>query len=145
MKTKRSTNRSFPGRLTLEEWLDLPSLGRRDMVCRAECELLGGARFCPDRMCRRNRTCCGDDSMACERRLWQLPEPRPKALRRQLGRLEKLRALPGPGRETLKTSAKSALWTAMLREPWNAPSYLPGNPPWATAPGPARQRDRWKG
>ena len=134
MKTKRSTNRSFPGRLTLEEWLALPSLGRRDMIRRAQCELLACARFCANKMCRRHCTCCGDDSTVCERRLWRLPEPPMKALRRQLGRLETLAALPGPERETLETAAKSALWTAMLREPWNAPSYPAGNPPWARAP-----------
>ena len=145
MKTKRATNRSFPGRLTLEEWLELPSLGRRDMVRRAECDVLEGARLCADKMCRRHRTCSGDDSIMCERRLRRGRQTESKALLAELGRLEKLAALPGPERETLKTAAKSALWTAMLREPWNAPSYPPGSPPWATAPVQPGKGDKGKG
>jgi hypothetical protein len=40
MKNKRSTQRSFPGRLMLEDWLALPGFARRDMIHRAERELL---------------------------------------------------------------------------------------------------------
>jgi hypothetical protein len=96
MKSKRTTNRSFPGRLTLEEWLGLPFLGRLDLMRRAQCELLDCHRLCERKQCRRHRTCCGDDSMACERRLWQLPKTRPKTLRRESARLDDLARLRGP-------------------------------------------------
>jgi hypothetical protein len=38
--------RSFPGRLTLEEWLAVPFGKRMALVWRAQCDLLGSFRFC---------------------------------------------------------------------------------------------------
>jgi hypothetical protein len=127
MKNKRATHRSFPGRLTLEEWIALPDLGRRDMIYRAECELLGCHRLCASKPCLRHRTCCADDAMACERSLWQCVLSNPKMLRRELARLYGLAKLGGSGRKTSKDAARRAFWITGLDGPWNAPS----NPPWA--------------
>jgi hypothetical protein len=96
MKARRGTNRSFPGRMTLDEWLVLPYRRQLDLARRAQCELLNCHRLCANKQCKRHRTCCGDDAMACERRLWLLPKTRPKRLRRESARLEKLAMLHGP-------------------------------------------------
>jgi hypothetical protein len=101
MKNRRSTQRSFPGRLTLEDWLALPSLGRRDMVDRAACELLQCHRLCAGKQCRRHRTCCGDDAAACKEQLWQRTTRRPMTLRRELSRLGYLAGLGGKERATI--------------------------------------------
>jgi hypothetical protein len=85
--------RSFPGRLTLEEWLARPSRVRTDLIRRAQCDLLGSFRFCARKPCRRQRTCCGDDPRACGDRLWRLKKVRPKTLRREWSRLEDLKSL----------------------------------------------------
>jgi hypothetical protein len=90
MKTRRGTNRSFPGRLTLEEWLELPYLRRLDLKRRAECERFGCDRLCPRKQCKRHRTCCGADAQDCERRFWHLTKPKPKTLWRELSRLSRL-------------------------------------------------------
>ena len=93
MKGRPQTERSFPGRLTLEEWLARPSRVRNDLVRRAQCDLLGSFRFCTKKPCRRQRTCCGDDPGACHWRLWCLKRVRPKTLRREWDRLERLKSL----------------------------------------------------
>ena len=67
MKARRATNRSFPGRMTLDEWLVLPYRRQLDLARRAQCELLNCHRLCANKQCKRHRTCCGDDAMACER------------------------------------------------------------------------------
>ncbi len=134
MKNKRSTSRSFPGALTLEEWLELPGLGRRDMIRRAQCELLHCHRLCAGKACRRHRTCCGDDALACKARLWQHAPSRPMTLRRELRRLEQLGGLPGPergierggGKRGARTVDRRLLWTAGLYDPWDAPALFPG-------------------
>jgi hypothetical protein len=108
MKARRGTNRSFPGRMTLDEWLVLAYPRQLDLARRAQCELLNCHRLCANKQCKRHRTCCGDDAMACERRLWLLPKTRPKTLRRESARLEKLAMLCG-----LEDAA-----------PWKAPSDL---------------------
>jgi alkylhydroperoxidase family enzyme len=95
MRRRPNTNRSFPGRMTLDEWLVLPYRHQLDLARRAQCELLNCHRLCASKQCKRHRTCCGDDAMACERRLWQLPKTRPKTLRRESARLEKLAMLYG--------------------------------------------------
>jgi hypothetical protein len=107
VKGRRQTRRSFPGRLTLEEWLELPYLRRRDLIWRARCELLGCERYCASTMCRRHRTCCGDDPMSCERRLWHPPRPRPKTFRRELVRIDRLSDLRGPGPDASNAPPKS--------------------------------------
>ena len=131
MKIRHSPSRSFPGQFTLEEWLALPLLGRRDMIRRDACGLLDCARLCANRMCRRYSACCADDSAACELRLRRLPRPRLAALLRELGRREGLANLPAAESDTLKMTPKNALWTAALYEPWNAPAA----PPWRSLPG----------
>jgi hypothetical protein len=93
MKARPGTNRSFPGRMTLDEWLVLPYRRQLDLARRAQCELLNCHRLCASKQCKRHRTCCGDDAMACEQRLWLLPKTRPKRLRRETARLEKLAML----------------------------------------------------
>ncbi len=91
---KRSSGkRSFPGRLTLEQWLALPYLDRVPLIGRAQCDLLGSFRCCADKRCRRSRTCSGDDPQACLQRLWRLETVRPKTLRREWARLDGLKAL----------------------------------------------------
>jgi hypothetical protein len=82
--------RSFPGRLTLEEWLAVPFRERIALVRRAQCDLLGSFRFCAKKRCRRERTCCGDDPHACGQRVWSLKRARPKTLRREWARLDGL-------------------------------------------------------
>jgi hypothetical protein len=81
--------------MTLDEWLVLPYRRQLDLARRAQCELLDCHRLCANKQCKRHRTCCGDDAMACERRLWLLPKTRPKTLRRESARLEKLAMLCG--------------------------------------------------
>ena len=90
---KARPTRSFPGRLTLEEWLARPLRVRTDLVWRAQCDLLGSFRFCADKRCRRERTCRGDDPGACRQRLWCLGKVKPKTLRREWSRLECLKSL----------------------------------------------------
>jgi hypothetical protein len=85
--------RSFPGRLTLEEWLALPFGERAALVWRAQCDLLGSFRFCNEKPCRRERTCCADDPRGCQYRLWSRKKPKPKTLRHELGRLNSLTSL----------------------------------------------------
>ena len=85
--------RSFPGRLTLEEWLARPLRVRNDLIRRAQCDLLGSFRFCANKQCRRERTCCGDDPGACRQRLWGLKKVKPKTLRQEWSRLERLKLL----------------------------------------------------
>jgi len=126
MKNRRSTQRSFPGRLTLEEWLALPDLGRRDMIHRAQCEVLHCHRLCADKECRRHRACCGDDSTACERRLRRQLRAGCAASLLELERLENLCGLPGLEREIERSAAKRMLWTAALYDPWHAPALFPG-------------------
>jgi hypothetical protein len=94
MKRRVQTQRSFPGRLTLEEWLASPSRKRVDLVRRAQCDLLGSFRFCADKQCRRQRTCRGDDPGACCHTLWCLKKvKKPKTLRAEWSRLERLKSL----------------------------------------------------
>ena len=90
---KRRPARSFPGRLTLEEWLARPLRARTALIRRAQCDLLGSFRFCANKPCLRERTCCGDDPGACGWRLWCLKKPKPKTLRNEWSRLERLRSL----------------------------------------------------
>jgi hypothetical protein len=85
--------RSFPGRLTLEEWLAVPFGKRMALVWRAQCDLLGSFRFCTKKRCRRERTCCGDDPQACRQRLWRLAKAKPKTLRKEWARLDSLSSL----------------------------------------------------
>jgi hypothetical protein len=93
MKGKSSNTRSFPGRLTLEQWLARPSRMRSDLVRRAQCDLLGSFRFCANKRCLRQRTCRGGDPGACGWRLWCLKKVKPKTLRREWSRLEGLKSL----------------------------------------------------
>ena len=89
--------RSFPGGLSLEDWLARPLRARLDLIYRAQCDLLGSFRVCADKSCRRHRTCCGGDPEACRRRLWfrktARPKVWPKALRREWARLDDLKSL----------------------------------------------------
>jgi hypothetical protein len=93
MKGRPQTTRSFPGRLTLEQWLKRPLRVRIDLVWRAQCDLLGSFRFCADKRCRRERTCCGDDPEACRQRLWCLKKVKHKTLRQEWTRLDRLKSL----------------------------------------------------
>jgi hypothetical protein len=89
----RIGKRSFPGRLTLEAWLALPYRRRVPLVVRAQCDLFGSFRFCAKKRCRRERACCGDDPLECRERLWRRKKVRPKTLRWEWARLERLKAL----------------------------------------------------
>jgi hypothetical protein len=85
--------RSFPGRLTLEEWMALPDRKRMNLIFRAQCDLLGSFRFCARKPCRRKRTCCGDNPQACWQKLWRRKPVRPKTLWREWARLDGLKGL----------------------------------------------------
>jgi hypothetical protein len=85
--------RSFPGRLTLDQWLRLPYTLRVPLIWRAQSDLIGSFRFCGKKRCRRERRCCGDTPEACRQRLWRLKSVRPKTLRREWARLHGLEAL----------------------------------------------------
>jgi len=93
VKRRPQTARSFPGRLTLEEWLARPFGARSDLVRRAQCDLLGSFRFCADKRCLRQRTCSGDDSQACLQKLWRLTKVMPKTLWHEWSRLHRLTSL----------------------------------------------------
>ena len=93
MKGRPQTKRSFPGKLTLEAWLARPLRVRIDLIRRAQCDLLGSFRCCADKRCRRHRTCCGDDPQMCRDRLWRLTRVKPKTLRNEWSRLERLKSL----------------------------------------------------
>src|ERR1700728_3966744 len=90
MKPRRGTNRSFPGRMTLDEWLELPYLRRLDLKHRAECERFGCHRLCARKQCKRHRTCCAADAQDCARRFWHLTKPKPKTLWRELTRISEI-------------------------------------------------------
>jgi len=93
MKGRPQTKRSFPGRLTLEQWLARSWHARSDLVRRAQCDLLGSFRRCADKRCRRQRTCRGEDSQACLQRLWRLKKTMPKTQWREWSRLHDLKSL----------------------------------------------------
>jgi hypothetical protein len=126
MKNKRATQRSFPGRLTLADWLALPGFARRDMISRAACALLHCHRLCAGKACQRHRTCCGDDAAACKERLWQRATWHRMTLRRELCRLGTLAGLGGTDSETSQNTAKSFVWSTGLDDPWHAPEFFPG-------------------
>ena len=90
---QRRPTRSFPGRLTLEEWLARPLRARTALIRRAQCDLLGSFRFCANKPCLRERTCCGDDPEVCLQRLWRLKRVKPKTLWDEWSRLARLRSL----------------------------------------------------
>ena len=61
--------RSFPGRLTLEEWLMIPWRERTRLIWRAQADLLGSFRYCTDKRCRRRRLCVSDDPESCWKKI----------------------------------------------------------------------------
>ena len=126
MKNQRSTRRSFPGRLMLDDWLALPGFARRDLIDRAACELLHCQALCASKECQRHRTCCGDDAAACKARLWQRAAWHRMTLRRALCRLGALAGLRGTEGEADKNAAKRLVWSAGLDDPWHAPELFPG-------------------
>jgi len=79
--------RDYPGRLTREQWRALPSQQRDDMAKRAQCDLLGSFRFCTNKMCRRVRSCSGNDPTACAGKLWKRVKKKPKTLRSAYARI----------------------------------------------------------
>ena len=85
--------RSFPGRLTLEEWQAVPLSKCIELIRRSHCDLLGSFRRCGDKSYRRHRTCCGADSESCRRRLSRLIKPQPKTLRSEWARLDALQRI----------------------------------------------------
>ena len=85
--------RSFPGRLTLEEWLAMPWGKRIALIWRAQADLLGSFRHCTDKSCRRHRMCVSDDPEACRKRLSRLKKVMPKTLRNEWARLDRLNHL----------------------------------------------------
>jgi len=61
--------RTYPGRLTQEEWLKTPVDRRCLLAARAQSDLLGLWRSCDKKPCRRAHTCHGD--ARCKSRPWQ--------------------------------------------------------------------------
>jgi hypothetical protein len=53
--------RTYPGRLTREQWLKLSILQRCLLAARAESDLLGLWRSCSKKPCRRAHACRGDE------------------------------------------------------------------------------------
>jgi hypothetical protein len=53
--------RTYPGRLTREQWLTLSKSQRRLLAARAESDLLGLWRTCRKKPCRRAHACHGDE------------------------------------------------------------------------------------
>jgi hypothetical protein len=53
--------RTYPGRLTREQWLKLSIAQRHLMAARAESDLLGLWRACRKKPCRRAHACRGDE------------------------------------------------------------------------------------
>jgi hypothetical protein len=92
MKKTATGRRSFPGRLTLEQWAAIPFRERIHLIWRAQCDLLGSYRYCANKCCKRQRTCSGD-ALACRQRLWRRNRVKPKPLRQELFRLDQLNAL----------------------------------------------------
>jgi hypothetical protein len=72
--------RSYPGRLTREEWQALPRAKRHDLARRGQCDVLGSFRLCTNKRCRGARTCSGDPA-ACNLKLWRLQKKKPKTSR----------------------------------------------------------------
>jgi hypothetical protein len=85
--------RSFPGRLTLEEWLKVPFIERITLIWRAQSDLMGSFRFCAKKRCRRARSCCGDDPGSCRRSVWRIRKAVPKTLRKEWARIDALQSL----------------------------------------------------
>ncbi len=85
--------RSFPGRLTLEQWLAMPWRSRIKLIRRAQADLLGSFRYCTDKRCRRHRLCVSADPAMCWDRIQRLrrgPRGRmvtPKTMHREWYRL----------------------------------------------------------
>jgi len=92
MKKAAKGNRSFPGRLTLEQWWASPLRKRIDLIWRAQCDLLDSSRCCANKRCRRHRTCSGD-ARACWQGLSRRSRGKPKALWREWARLDGLQYL----------------------------------------------------
>jgi hypothetical protein len=135
VKARRGTNRSFPGRMTLEEWLELPYLRRLDLKRRAECEQFGCHRLCARRECKRHRTCCNADADDCARRFWHLTKPKPKTLWRELSRLSRLVELAKP--ETQPDSQPP--WSSLSQQATPAAKRSGAAPPGRAARGLGRR------
>jgi len=91
--------RSFPGRLTLEEWLVIPWGERIALIARAQADLLGSFRYCTDKPCRRHRRCVSDDPETCWKKIQHVRKGArirmvmPKTMRREWDRLRRLNRL----------------------------------------------------
>ncbi len=96
---RHMTRRSFPGRLTLEQWLMIPWGRRIRLIWRAQADLLGSFRYCTNKRCRRHRLCVSDDPETCWKKIQRLRRgPRgtmvmPKTLRAEWYRLTLLNHL----------------------------------------------------
>jgi len=91
--------KSFPGRLTLEQWLALPFIERVHLVHQAQCDLWGSFRYCRRKNCRRHRTCLSREAYECAREIKIIKRRstgrtgEPKTMRREWSRLYALRDL----------------------------------------------------
>jgi hypothetical protein len=84
--------RDYPGRLTREEWRALPRQTRNDLAKRAQSDFFGSFRFCANKLCRRARSCSGNDPNACVEKLWTQVRKKPKTLRKEYARIAALPA-----------------------------------------------------
>jgi hypothetical protein len=82
--------RSFPGRMTLEEWLTLSYWQRVPPVRRAQADVLGSFRFCANKQCLRARTCRGVKPDDCRQRLRRRRKGMSKVLLKEWTRLDRL-------------------------------------------------------
>ena len=61
----------------------------RELLCR-----FAPRDDCANKSYGRQRTCCGNDPMACRQRLWRLKKARPKTLWNEWARIDSLSKLP---------------------------------------------------
>ena len=126
--------RSFPGRLTVEQWLEIPWRSRIKLIWRAQADLLGSFRYCADKRCRRHRLCVSDDPEMCWKKIQRIRRGSrrtmvmPKTMYREWDRLNQLNHLYMKdgrvmcAREHLSAPAKSGgggppegWWRGLLR------------------------------
>ena len=67
--------RTYPGRLTREDWLKLPVHQRYALAARADADLLELWRSCSKKPCRRGHACHGDERCRIRPRLADFNHP----------------------------------------------------------------------
>ena len=112
MRRRSIGRRSFPGRLTLEQWYAAGRAERLDLISRAQADLLGSFRFCTVKQCRRARSCRSVDPRQCHQRLRRLYKAIPKPLWWEWARTHDLQFVypPQPGESNPALAARLMPW-----------------------------------